>query len=378
MSKIPLSASRIKTLQSCSWEFWANYYLKVPSGDNSGSIMGSNTHNVFEFLGKPNRRKYFDRLIETQRLDSVPSIYKYCLLFLRSKGLDPFAETVTAQGDMKPHIELVEKMILAGLNYDFFGEAENPDEAHTEIDFDIDVEEDDKSYRIRGFIDKLFLFKDKSLAKIRDFKSSKKAYEGNEVDDNIQDLSYKLAVKRRFPEYEKRQTEFVFLQHEDKDEFSIKTPIACDDELDGFEHFLTDIQNIVENFDEEDAVSNMARDKGFPKKEEGFSGSLKCGIGTEPNQMKKDGSKPLWTCFCKFGYYFYVLLDGEKVIDSKMKECDLPTPKDNQKIEKRFFKGCPSWKNTDYNKKINKEAAELGFKDVFEEEIVVDDFEEMW
>lgn len=376
-TKIPLSASRIKTLQSCSWEFYSLYFLQVPNGDNTGSILGSNTHNVFEFLGEPKRRKYFDKLIETQKLNSVPSIYKYCLSFLRSKKLDPFANTVSAQGEEISHIDLVERMVMSGLNYDFFGQDRNPDDVFSEIAFDIDVEEDGKSYRIRGFIDKLILFKEKSFALIRDWKSSKKYYEGDEVEDNIQDLSYRLAVSKKFPEYKKKQTEFVFLQHKG-DDFSIKTPIACDDELDGFEHFLTDIQEIVENFDEEDAVSNMARDKGFPKKEEGFSGSLKCGIGIEPGQMKKDGSKLLWKCPVKHPYYYYVVVKDDIILDSKMEEKDLRQLKEGEKIEKRWYIGCKAWKNLDYNKKMNRDAAELGFKNAIVEEIPVDDFVEVW
>lgn len=369
MPKIPLSASRIKTLQSCSWEFYAQYLIQVPNSDNTGSILGSLSHNIFEFLGKGKRRKQFDKLIKTQKLNSVPSIYKYCLLFLRSKKLDPFDYTVSGQKEKISHIDLVERMVMAGLNYDFFGESENPDEVHTEIDFDLDVEEEGKSYRIRGFVDKLFLFKDKSLAKIRDFKSSKKTYEGDEVIDNTQDLSYKLFVKRRFPEYEKKQTEFIFLQHglsKDNDSGIVKTPNACDDELEGFEHFLTDIQEYVENFDEEDAKSNMARDKGFPSKGDGFSGLIKCGLGIHPDQMKKDGSKPLWKCAVKHPFYFYVIEKDGVILDSKMDAKDLRKLNEGEKIEKRFYKGCFSWRDLEYNREINEEAKRLGFKDVFE------------
>lgn len=396
MPKTPLSASRIKTLQSCSWEFWASYYLQVPNVDNTGSILGSLSHACFEYLGEPKRRAYFDKLIETQKLKSVPSIYRYCLTFLRSKKLDPFANTVSAQGEEISHIDLVERMVMAGLNYDFFGQDRKPDEVHSEIDFDIDVEEDGKSYRIRGFIDKLILFKENSLAVIRDWKSSKQVYSGDEIHDNIQDLSYRLAVSKKFPEYKKKQTEFSFLQHNpSKDaEFSqfiltdkgkdikkfkakhlgggrVFTPIACDDELDGFEHFLTDIQEIVENFDEEVAKSNMAKDKGFT---EDFGGLTKCGARVEyPGQMKKDGTKASWFCPSHFGYYFYSIVKDGKILESKMEEKDLRGLKEGEEIEKRFYKGCWAWKDQKYNREINEEAKKLGFKDVFEEEKEVDD-----
>ena len=367
MSKTPLSASRIKTLQSCSWEFYSLYYLKVPNPDNTGSIMGSTVHQVFEYLGKEKRRDYFDTLIKTQKLKSVQSVYRYCLAFLRSKGLNPFDECLSAQKEKISFIDLVERMIFAGLNYDFFGESENPDESHTEIDFDLDIEEGDKSYRVRGFVDKLFLIKDKSIAKIRDFKSSKSAYEGDEVYDNIQDLIYKLFVKKSFPEYERRQTEFVFLQHRDNEDFSIKTPVACNEELDGLEYFLTEIQDYVENFDEEDAKANLAKDKGFTPN---FGGVIKCGKNVEyPGQLKKDGVSKAWHCAQKFPYFFYAIVKDGVVLDSKIEEKDLRELEEGEVIEKKFYKGCPSWRHLEYNKKINKEAQEQGFENIFEEEV---------
>ena len=62
-------------------------------------------------------------------------------------------------------------MILNGLDCNFHGEDLGiPDEAHAELDFDIEQ----NGYHIRGFIDQLFLYKDKKIAIIRDYKTSKK------------------------------------------------------------------------------------------------------------------------------------------------------------------------------------------------------------
>ena len=35
-----LSASRIKTLETCSWVYWNNYHTKVPQRSNDGSDRG--------------------------------------------------------------------------------------------------------------------------------------------------------------------------------------------------------------------------------------------------------------------------------------------------------------------------------------------------
>ena len=105
-------------------------------------------------------------------------------------------------------------MTLAGLHFDFFGGAgmDDPDEGISEQSFDITVDEGDKLYRMRGFIDKLFLYEEEGTAIIRDFKSSKQIFKGKELTDNLQDLLYTLAVKKLFPHFKKRQVEFLFLK----------------------------------------------------------------------------------------------------------------------------------------------------------------------
>ena len=59
------------------------------------------------------------------------------------------------------NLKLIDDMTLAGLHFDFFGENSKgkPIEAISEQSFDITVDEGEKLYRIRGFIDKLFYTK---------------------------------------------------------------------------------------------------------------------------------------------------------------------------------------------------------------------------
>lgn len=52
----PLSASRIKTAQSCSWLYWCKYKLKLPDKSNEGAKRGSICHLVFEVLGVKGRK----------------------------------------------------------------------------------------------------------------------------------------------------------------------------------------------------------------------------------------------------------------------------------------------------------------------------------
>ena len=187
----------------------------------------------------------------------------------------------------------MKEMILNGLFYDFFGDTHcSPEKHESELAFTIQKDDGEFKYSVRGFIDKLFLYKEEKYALIRDFKSSKKAFNSYEVDDNLQDLMYSLAVKKLFPEYENRQSEFLFLKFE----------------LDSSQKHC-----LVDNFTEEDAQANMAHAKGYPKPEEGFAGKIVCGFAKFKGQLKKDGNV-MWHCPFKFGFDYFVALDEKEVI----------------------------------------------------------------
>jgi len=49
--KTALSASRIKTVEGCSWLYWCKYKLKLPDASNDGAKRGSICHLIFEHLG---------------------------------------------------------------------------------------------------------------------------------------------------------------------------------------------------------------------------------------------------------------------------------------------------------------------------------------
>lgn len=384
-NKIPLSASRIKTLDSCSWDYYCNYLLKLPDQTNSGAVMGSCCHNLYEYLGEEKRKKIFDKLVKHQNVSCCPQVERYINSFLKKEGFPPKDLAKSAHGEEISHFDLVERMFLEGLNYDFFGKDKGePTESHSEISFDIDVEEGEFSYRVRGFIDKLFLFEDKSLAIIRDFKSSKNKFQGKELEDNIQDQIYRLVVKKLYPKYNKGWMEFVFLQYDcekhceeawtylvegdneylvgvkSNDGGILVTPEMSEGEMKGLEYYLTDIQKIVDNFDEKLAISNMASEKGWPEKYEGFAGLIKCGRAENPKQKKVNGDK-MWHCPMKFGYFYYELKEGDKIVKTSKLKKDLK-PLKGQKIEKKFYGGCPAFNNLKYNKDIIAKAKDQGFE----------------
>ena len=62
MKKVRLSASRLKTLQSCTWLYYCKYILKLPDTTNSGALRGTHIHLILEILQNPRHKKHFNYL----------------------------------------------------------------------------------------------------------------------------------------------------------------------------------------------------------------------------------------------------------------------------------------------------------------------------
>lgn len=338
---VAISASRLKTCMECSWKYHAKYKLKLPDTTNDGASRGTVCHAVLEVLGKKGRKKYYNTILKEQDVFAIPSVGRLVTsLATKLNVADP------------ENMELINFMTVNGLGHDYFGaDKEKPNISFSEKSFDISINENGKRYRILGFIDKLFLYKGQKAALVRDFKTSKKVFEGKEVSDNLQDLVYSLAVKHLFPDYSFRESEFLFLKFElghdllgHANEGVLRMESLSDEELEGFEYQLTEWQSYLENFDEDSARSNFALDKGFPPKDEGFSGKLLCGFAKYPGQLKKDGTA-MWHCPFKFEFDYYSLKDSSgqlkknSFIDDREVLEDLL--EDGDYIEKLHYDGCP-------------------------------------
>lgn len=337
---IPLSASRIKVAQSCSWLLWSKYHLNIPDPSNDGAKRGSICHLVFEVLGtkKRQQRKIVKKILEAGSIDCHAGIKRLVRKHAIKLGV--------ADED---NMSLINKMILNGLSYDFYGDQSGlgkPTKALSEVPFDMIVDEGGLHYRVRGFIDKLFLYKKHKKAVIRDFKTSKSVFSGKEIDDNLQDYIYSLAVKKMFPEYTERISEFLFLKydldHNDPKNSSgvVQMKPISDLDLQGLEIQLTATQNYLDNFNEKTAVSNFAARQKFPAK--GFCGPLLCGFAKEPNQLKKDGT-PMWYCPSKFKFTYVVIRDKNKsfiqsVYQKDFNESLVPEGGSFEILE---YSGCP-------------------------------------
>ena len=344
----PLSASRIKLAKQCSWQYWCRYILKLPEKTNEGASRGWIVHLVLELLAHKKRKSRLNSVRKVGSLFQDAALKRLVLYHAARLAVDD-----------DENVALIDTMALNGLNYDFEGDTEEkPQKALSEKKFDITISEGDATYRVLGFIDKLFIYKDGS-AIIRDFKTSKQVFKGGDITDNLQNLIYSLATKHLYPEVKKVNCEFLFLKfplHSDllgnPGKGALRLDEVSQDELEGLEYQLSETQKYLDNFNDMTAVSNFAATKRYPS-DGTFGGPLVC--GREGFKQRKgeelldsNGNKiPNYICPYRRPMDYYVLLDKDKKITKSTFE---DSPEDlvadesqGETIELRHYTGCPHW-----------------------------------
>jgi hypothetical protein len=188
-----LSASRIKTLETCSWVYWNNYHTKVPQSQNDGALRGTICHTIFELLLNKRHLKNYKKIIKKNSIDG-------------DEGVAQLVKKLSAKVKLdESNYKLLNDMILVGLKNDFFGEG--GEIVKPEYDFDITNEK--PKYHIKVFIDKPI--KIKKEMHIIDYKSSKYKFRGDDLEANIQAMMYSLASKKLWPKL-KPIIKFLFLR----------------------------------------------------------------------------------------------------------------------------------------------------------------------
>jgi hypothetical protein len=342
----PLSASRVKTLENCSWLYWCNYHLKLPQMKNEGAKKGDICHLVFEVLLNKDRKHYFKKMVEDNSVTVVPSIERLIKKHIKALKLH----------DTTDGFRHIDEMILVGLKNDFYvkgGKLVAPE-------FKFDIVSEHPRFRIKGFMDKPFIRSDEII--IDDFKSSKKKFEGEDQESNLQALFYSFAAKCLWPELTPT-VRFVFLQYPRDPIMAVK---FTDDALLGFSYYLEATQLRIEGFNEYAAKNNFAADQ--PAGTNTFTGKSLCGWATHPDQLKKDGTK-MWHCPYRFAYdYFAVEKDG-KIVYTVLEQSDIKKLKIGETIEKCHYDGCPKYRNPfdDMGAKVNKPEAQKKYTNVLDD-----------
>jgi hypothetical protein len=320
-----LSASRIKTLESCSWLYWCNYHLKLPQIQNDGARKGDICHRIFELLLNKKHNKIFKKIIKAGTITVSKAIERLIRIYSKEIELNLTAEVFLQ----------IDQMILVGLKNDFFVK----DAILVQPEYKFDLKNESPFYYIKGFMDKPFMTKE--LLIIDDFKSSKRKFDGEDQESNVQAMIYSLAATKIWPD-KKPKIRFIFLQYPEDPMMELE---FSEDTLRGFEFYLEEVQNRVNNFNERQGRAAFAYDKGQPKGGE-FKGKLMCGFAKSPDQKKKDGTK-MWHCPYKFAFdYWIVKKDG--IIKYTSFSDDKIKLKEGETKEKAHYSGCPRF-NGDSN-----------------------------
>lgn len=304
--EVYLSASRIKTLESCSWTYYCKYHLNLPDKSNSGAKRGTICHLIFELLLKPRHRKHFDGLLSSGDTYSNSSIRRLIFKHARKEGINNDED-----------LNLINEMVIVGLKSDFYakgGVMQDPE-------FEFKIEGD--GYKAKGFIDLPILYEKEKVSKIRDYKSSKAKFRGEELTANTQAMLYSIASKKYWPQY-KPKIEFIFLRFPKK---PVQPVEFSDDELSGFEYSLKYVYKKVVDFGEKDAKENYAADHVQTK--------WLCQAGTT------------WVCPFKNEMWFYSIYDKDNNFVKSfltIEEANANKVGEDQVIKKFKYDGCPRWK----------------------------------
>jgi ATP-dependent helicase/DNAse subunit B len=322
-----LSASKIKTFTSCSWQYFASYNLKIPQSGNSGASRGTVVHNLFELIAKPKHNHYIKKIWLAGSPEKIPAIKKFLEKQFSYEKLNKSEEVkpIKVKYGVKNNWESVCEMIMVTLKFEFI-DTSNHKVIHSEYEFDI--VNDSPKYAVRGFIDRLSEEDNGKTLKILDYKSSSKKFKGEDEDSNIQAMIYSLVARKIWKNYDKYKASFFFMRFPEDpyqhNEFS-------ENELDGLEHYLEYITDILKNLNETTAKSNMAS-KDREK-------SWLCGRGK-------------WVCPYRDELKFFKVKDPTKEgkdseVSSHLKKEDAEEKIKKNKnwiIEETQYAGCPSFK----------------------------------
>lgn len=308
--EVSLSASRLKTLESCSWQYYAKYELRLMDKTNPGSSRGSCLHTVLECLINPrHKKKHFSSL----QNDVIPaSINRLIIKHAKAFGIND-----------SENIGMIKDMLFCVISNDFY--CEGAESLTAEEEFNIEIE----GGVINGFIDKTATYKDGSIS-VQDYKSSKSKFSKEDISFNLQALMYSLSTWKKTGKIP--EIKFIFARFP-KNPIQI-APRCSTQQLKGFESYLSQVAAYIKDFDEEKAKSNFAYDDWGRK--------WLCGKAKYPGELKEDGISPIHHCAFKFPFSYFLVKDKEGKIRTALKREDLE--KYGEVVEAHYA-GCPRFNN---------------------------------
>lgn len=301
---IKLSASRLKTLDVCSWLYKCQYVDNLPRFSNEGATLGTIVHLILECLLKKHASKV-SPLIKGG-VENVPSVKRLALKHLKKEGLP------------EEKLDFIDSCLKVALENDFF--IKGFDLLDPEYKFDIKTDK----YHILGFLDKGGI-KD-GVMQIWDYKTSKQKPGSAEQKFSIQGMMYCLAASHLWPQVKRTFVNFLYLRFK-------KNPLQVfsisKEKLEGFKAYLEYITDFLKDFGGDKATSNFAA-KNPAKK-------MLC--GTKEDRFKDDGS-PAWRCPYMLPFEYYAVVKDGKNVRSSLTLEGLKA-KEGENFEKKIYRGCP-------------------------------------
>lgn len=257
MGSIRLSASRLKSLQQCSWKFYCNEVLKLPETIHPKTITGTCAHSILECLLNPRHKRHYDLVMSGSKSDqsiyNSPVIKRFVKIYQNKYRLDQVL------------IDDLDSMVMVVLQLTDYLEKQSDEAFPPEHEFLITIGE--QNYQIRGFIDRLARKGDLYL--IKDYKTQGKRFDEDELANNFQAAMYQLYIWKKFKSLSTVQ--FIMLRHpptkrDPQKHIQVVRP-RTPEELAGFEEYLLFIGEIFSNFDQSHAQMHFCADdpktKGF-------------------------------------------------------------------------------------------------------------------
>ena len=320
--KLYLSASRLKTLDTCSWVYYCNYVLKMPQSSNDGANRGSVAHNVLECLLRKDKKVNGQSRGETVQkilIDNPRNSNSVNRLVIK------YAKQFNVADE--ENLNLIYGFLQIALKNNFYLSHLELQEPEYEFIFgDPEVE----GYRLKGFIDKHGICDKTKTLEIWDYKTSKAKFPKGELDNNLQALIYSLIMWKKYPDY-KNSVKFLFLKfpRAPLQEISFST-----DQLSGFEEILKSSYEYLQDFGYEKAKSNLAFNNQ--------KNSWLCGKACYPGEEKEDGTLK-WCCQHKFARKYYAVVNeaGDNLRTAYNLE-DLKE-QDGEKVLLKSYGGCPAF-----------------------------------
>ena len=242
-NKLRLSASKIKSMEQCSFKFFCNYILKLPETTHPKTFAGTVAHNIYEALMHPKRKEFQDKVLESGSVREFPSLMRYCNAMIRKFEI---IEEVAIP---------IPDMIDVGLMY-LKGLLDDPEIIKVIPEYEFTLHTDE--YEIKGFIDLLVIYKDKAL--IVDYKSQGRKFTGEQMNYNIQGLVYQLAVRQIFDL--PAEVQFIMLRYpptkRTPEKHIQRVPVSDESHLKGVEDYLIYLQKKFNEFGPETAEETFA------------------------------------------------------------------------------------------------------------------------